>query len=190
MLMGSKMNTFKSKKHRFGLLPSILFLFVLPIFGIGAFWQVQSATASNSKIIRASDTAILDPVLWKKYAPATYGLPDVIAGYRVIGITSHENTPCLPEGYKQIVLEVPEARAGTSDEMIKGFDMAAVERDMSLYSDAIWSYVLGGTFLPAPPILLTRARFVIGSEDWNALIQQTGCYRTDAFKIPALTSDS
>lgn len=184
------MNTFKSKKHRFGLLPSILFLFVLPIFGIGAFWQVYSTPASTGKFIQASEKAILDPVLWKKYAPATYGLPDVIAGYRVIGITSHENTPCLPEGYKQVVLEVPEARAGTSDEMIKGFDMTAVEQEISQFSDAQWSYMLVGTFLPAPPILLRRAQFVIGNKDWNALIQQTGCYRTDAFKIPALTSDS
>lgn len=45
------------------------------------------------------------PTLRSAYDPAQFGIPDTLAGYRVVGVFTEENSVCMQPGEKDLLLE-------------------------------------------------------------------------------------
>lgn len=64
------------------------------LVGIGIFARIQAqGTPTESAYEQTFD-------------PAHYGLPNIIAGYRVLAVLSHENQHCLPPDFKRIIIQI------------------------------------------------------------------------------------
>lgn len=99
--------------------------------------------------------------------PADHGLPDTIAGYRVLAVETSETTACIQPGIVIIVLQVD---ASNLDEMLST-DIDAVLQELNRLKpdrDVVWEFTLVG-----PDV--TFEEFVAGNADVNSRFAGIGC---------------
>ncbi len=78
-----------------------------------------------------------------QFEPKTYGIPDVIAGYKVLAIVTAENTACLRPGEKILVLQ---STAATVDEFLKSAPAETLTQgmDQAGMKSAEWEISIAG----------------------------------------------
>ena len=110
------------------------------------------------------------------YLPAQYGLPDTIAGYKVLAVLTSDNTACMPPGAKRLILQTTQP---TVEEFLETSDAAGIKAELEqkgFPEFAKWGVEIGGPDA-------TFDKVVSENEDWNAFSRKYGC----AQSIPALT---
>lgn len=102
------------------------------------------------------------------YDSAYYGLPDVIAGYRVLLVKTEENTLCLaPKGAKVIVLQSPQPNVNA---FLASGDSTAVSQELEALGKSAkdqWSLQIVG-----PGI--SREQIITSIEEMN-VFWKNGC---------------
>jgi hypothetical protein len=108
------------------------------------------------------------PTWMTPYEQAKQGLPDTIAGLRVLAVLTPGNTACLPPGEKRLVLQAAqpdiESYLGTSN-------YAAITADLNQKS--IDEYVQWNVEIVGPGTTLDQ--FLGENERWNGQRQKSGC---------------
>lgn len=72
--------------------------------------QVGSPYLTLSNLPTEAPTPVLPPLSDSpdQFDPKSYGLPDTIAGYKVLGVVTSENQACMVPGSKSLVLQTTE----------------------------------------------------------------------------------
>ena len=100
-----------------------------------------------------------------QFDPKTYGLPDTIAGYTILGVITAENNACLPPGYKSLLLQAPASTGG--DNNTQPADIAKAMDTLGLTA-AGWQFSIAGP-------TSTRAQLIAGVQAWNQQMEKSGC---------------
>jgi hypothetical protein len=140
--------------------------FILIISALGITAAMRSTAASTPSSNNSS------------YRPEAHGLPEVIAGYRILGVMTPENTACMPENSKRVVVQVA---APSVQSFLSGSpDVIAVRDELRrLYPDIMWGLAIVGPNATAEQI----AR---GNPEWNATFADRDCIRLGG-PIPSRT---
>jgi hypothetical protein len=129
---------------------------ILMISALGITAAIRSTAASPSRYTGS-------------YRPADHGLPDVIAGYRILGVITPENTACTPAGTKRVVLQVAEPTV--EDFLNSSPDFVAAQHELERIDPATrWGIAIVGPRTTAEQI----AR---GNPEWNAAFADGNCVR-------------
>jgi hypothetical protein len=64
----------------------------------------------------------------EKYSPARYGVPEILAGFEVVAVVTHEHNPCSPEDFMEVYLRVPQA---TASEYLQSDTAAQIDEAMA-----------------------------------------------------------
>jgi len=134
--------------------------------------QVGSPYSTQSNVPTLAPMPALPPLNDSpdQFDPKTYGLPETIAGYNVLGVLTSQNTACRPPGLKTFELQTTEP---TVQDYLKNFRQADVMKamsDMGLNTTE-WNISVGG---PGS----TRAQLVAGIQAWNKDRERYGCVQS------------
>ncbi len=90
-------------------------------------------------------TSMLPPLLDSpdQFDPKTYGLPEVIAGYRVLAVKTSTNTACLPQLEKTLVLQTTEPNVQDSLKNFRSTDVDTAMEELGL-KQAEWGLEIAG----------------------------------------------
>jgi hypothetical protein len=100
------------------------------------------------------------------YDPATFGIPETLAGYRILAVTSSQNSPCLPANTQEVLIQAidpmpenPMVARGNGDVI---FELKKINPDVQ------WglSYIM--------PVPFNRAGFASRQDSWNQAMKN-GC---------------
>jgi hypothetical protein len=116
-----------------------------------------------------------------QFDPKTYGLPDTIAGYKVLGVVTSENKACMAPGTKDLVLLTTEP---TVEDYLKNSRPADVLKAMGELglNTTEWGISFAG---PGA----TRDQLITGVQEWNNEMEKYGCVYSGP-AIPAPTSQT
>ena len=146
--------------------------------------QVGSPYPTPSNVPTVAPTPAL-PLLADspdQFDSKTYGLPDTIAGYNVLGVLTSQNTACRPPGLKTLALQTTEP---TVQDYLKNFRQADVMKAMSEMglNTTEWDISVTG---PGS----TREQLIAGVQAWNKENEEYGCAYTGGPAIAAATPTS
>jgi len=104
------------------------------------------------------------------YDPATYGIPDTIAGYKVLTVQTMENTACMSPETMRLTIQPVEPLPGNPLASQSNGDVRAELK--KLKPDVHWElqYITAGPY--------DREKFIVGNATWNETMQSIGCLRT------------
>ena len=147
--------------------------------------QVGSPYPTPSNVLpTVAPTPALPPLADSpdQFDPKTYGLPDRIAGYNVLGVLTSENTACRPPGRKTLVLQTTDP---TLEDYLKNSRPADVMQALAgLGLNTIeWDFSVGG---PSS----TREQMIADVQAQNKEMEKYGCVSTGGPVIPAPTTTS
>ena len=111
-------------------------------------------------------TATPDPFV--TYDPATYGIPDTIAGYKVQAVQTLENTACMLPNAMRLILQSIQS---DFDSFLASSNPQAVLDELAkldLPKDVKWELVFDG------PGLWDREEFISGNAEWNSVRGNNG----------------
>jgi len=134
--------------------------------------EVGSPYPTPSNVPTMAPTSALSPLADSpdQFDPKTYGLPDTIAGYKVLGVVTSENEACVPPGRKILLLQTTDP---TVQDYLKNFRQADVMKamgEMGLNTPE-WNISVGG---PSS----TREQLVAGVQAWNHDREKYGCVQS------------
>lgn len=133
---------------------------------------VGSPYPTPSNVPTVAPTPALPPLADSpdQFDPKTYGLPDTIAGYKVLGVMTSENEACVPPGRKILVLQSTEP---TVQDYLKNFRQADVMKAMSEMglNTTEWNISVSG---PGS----TREQMIAGVQAWNKDREKYGCVQS------------
>jgi hypothetical protein len=91
------------------------------------------------------------------YAPATFGLPEIVAGYRIVAVHSSDNTPCMP--VNTISLTIQAVDPSPDNPMVDRNGGDIIFEVKKLHPDIDWQleYVMPGRIAPANRVPLSAA---------------------------------
>ena len=140
------------------------------IVGLLLSRQLDLASASSGQASPTAATASEKPSRTPAsvYDPAYYGLPDTIAGYKVLAVLTSDNTACMPPGAKRLILQTTQP---TVEEFLKTSDAAGIKAELEqkgFPEFAKWGVEIGGPDA-------TFDKVVSENEDWNAFSRKYGC---------------
>jgi hypothetical protein len=98
------------------------------------------------------------------FDPAIYGIPDEIAGYKVLAALTSENLVCFQEDQRRLVLQAPEQNM---NDLIENSDQQAIDQELSKLDDD-WSISIVG-------IGIDREQVWSQNEKWNLHAIKNGC---------------
>ncbi len=132
-------------------------------------------------LARTAAPAQSDP--FAPFEPATFGIPDVVAGYRIVQVRTDENTACIQPGVMQLTIQPVNAMPGNPLASADGGDIVGALK--ALKPDA----VIGLQYISiANPF--TREQFLEQNQQWN-LMMSGGCESLGGpIIIPTAESDS
>ena len=112
------------------------------------------------------------PSLSESYNPAYFGLPQTVAGYKVLAVLTSDNTACMSPGSRKLVLQAAHSLAAQGDEVLSttaGDAAVAAE----LRKRGLADFAREGWVRVGPE--LTFDEFVMQAQDWNAHRREHGC---------------
>ncbi len=114
-------------------------------------------------------TSVLPPLLDspEQFDPKTYGIPETIAGYKVLAVITSANTACWAPAPKQLVLQSTASSADAFLNSGQATDVEKAMKDLGL-NPSEWSMSFGG---PGS----TREQVISGTQEWNRLMEKGGC---------------
>ena len=116
-----------------------------------------------------------------QFDPKTYGLPDTMAGYTVLGIVTSDNKACLPPGYKELVLKSTDPTLQDAIKNDRTADVIKAMGDLGLNTTG-WGISVGGPNS-------TREQLIAGVQAWNKENETSGCsYSGPAIEASTPTS--
>jgi hypothetical protein len=116
-----------------------------------------------------------------QFDPKTYGLPDTIAGYTVLGVITPQNQACIMDGRNTVVLQTTDP---TVQDYLKNSQPADVMKALAGLglSTTQWGYSIAG---PGS----TREQLIAGAQAWNKESEKYGCV-TNGPAVPVATPTS
>lgn len=69
---------------------------------------IAGVTSPDGTMTFFTPTPIPLPSNLDSYLPAHYGLPETLAGYRILIVESIENRPCMPPDFRNIIVQISE----------------------------------------------------------------------------------
>jgi hypothetical protein len=120
--------------------------------------------------IAPTPTATMPPLadVPESYDPKTYGLPDEIAGYKVLVVVTSENQACMPPGMKSITVQ-------TLD--VDGFLQNQQSPDIFEAMEALGlNMTEWGVGIVGPGT--NREQIIQGVQEWNKDMHNSGCTTT------------
>lgn len=108
------------------------------------------------------------PIDTSLYEPWHYGIPDTIAGYKVVAVISSENTECFPDGMMSLKLQVPDLPFDPSDLSPTITSLGSIREAVNALGipNLRW-----GTVYPDA----TLESLVRANESWNQARRLNGC---------------
>ena len=98
------------------------------------------------------------------YAPAAYGIPNIVAGYKIFAVLTSENTMCMLLGAKRLVLQSSQPEPDYPD--TSSVTQELKERGIKDIDQ--WEIMIVG-----PGTNLEQ--FLAENEKWNADAKKNGC---------------
>jgi hypothetical protein len=136
-----------------------LMLFALGVVVLIGLFRGLSASSDTSTGLKSTSIA---PV----YAPSNYGIPDTLAGYKVLAVLTADTEACMQPGKKYLILQASQAGV---EEFLKAVDPKALDtalRQAGLTKDEVEIGVAGpGATLD---VMLSEI------QKWNQLMKN-GC---------------
>jgi hypothetical protein len=145
---------------------------------------VGSPYPTPSQAPTVAPTSVLPPLADSpdQFDPKTYGLPDTIAGYRVLGVVTPKNKACIMDGSNTLVLQTTDP---TVQDYLKSFRQTDVMKAMSEMglNTTGWNISVAG---PGS----TREQLIAGVQAWNKENEKYGCAYSEPPGIPAPTGQT
>jgi hypothetical protein len=114
-----------------------------------------------------------------QFDPKTYGLPDTIAGYKVLGVITPKNEACVMGGRNTLVLQTTDPTVQDYLKNSRPSDIIKAMTDLGLNTTE-WNYSIAG---PGS----TRQQLIAGAQAWNQDMEKNGCVYGGGPAIPAVT---
>lgn len=153
------------KQFRFLFMP-IVFILLVIVFSIAILRQSPVSASS----LRGENA----PTARTIYDPAPYGIPDVLAGYKVLAVLTSENTACIATGEKRLVLQSSQQQV----DVINHSDAIDQELNKLGVTDVnTWEIMLVG-----PGI--TQEQFLAENEKWNTVFKKSECVKLGPITNP------
>jgi hypothetical protein len=150
--------------RNFVLMPGLV---LIVAFSIVLIAQIRS-TSLDLKEGDPSNTLV--PEMESSYEPSVYGLPNVIAGYRVLAVLTPENTACMVPGSRRLVLQ---ALAQNVEGFLQDTGMGAVQQELAnleVATGVTWQFSFVGPNS-------TKERIISGIATLNAHFRENECIR-------------
>lgn len=125
-------------------MPLIVALVIVAVFGlVGVYAANQRSTAP-------------DP--FAPYDPATFGIPDIVAGYRILAITTPDNTACMMPNEMRVLIQAVDPMPDNPMVDRNGGDI--IFEVKKLHPDIDWGleYIM--------PVPFDRNQFVASMQSW------------------------
>ena len=153
-------------------LAGIVLLIGLVVVLIGLFSSAKGPQAASSTI-DPHVTSTPTPV--NPYAPSIYGIPDTLAGYKVLAVLTADTEACMQPGKKHLILQTSQTNV---EDFLKAVDSKAIDtalRQAGLTPDEVEIMIAG------PGATLDVMFLEI--QKWNEDRKKHGCV-TSAPAIP------
>lgn len=141
----------------------VALLIGLVVVLIGLFSSATGPRAASSTI---DPQATPTPTPVNPYAPSKYGLPDTLAGYKVLAVLTADTEACMQPGKKHLILQASQVGV---EEFLKTVDSKAIDtalRQAGLTADEVEIMIGGpGTTLD---VIISEI------QKWNQLMKN-GC---------------
>lgn len=141
------------------LLISSIFLLVA-VLGIASIGSVRPP--SYAQLPSSTDSPVIG-----SYEPGQYGLPDFIAGYKVLAVLTSDNTACLETNTKRLVLQ-------TTDPNVENFlshshpeAISQALEQLGLTKSALWDWEVVSADISSQEVMEHIQR-------WNQDMAQAG----------------
>ncbi|MBC8098816.1 MAG: hypothetical protein H7Y11_05195 [Armatimonadetes bacterium] len=103
-----------------------------------------------------------------RYLPAYYGLPDTIAGYKVLAVMTSENTECIGiPGQQRLVIQVTEPDL---DHYLSGDTYDVLQKAVAALGNSSTTIMITGPGADFETL-------VSENERWNQVRKQNGCFK-------------
>jgi hypothetical protein len=151
---------------------------VLPL-GVGTLF-LSSLALLPAAIAPASPSVTSSLAAFTPYDPATYGIPYIIAGYKILAVKTAQNTACIPRGRMTITIQSPEPDVQSFLDNSGNMRMVSdtLKQMPSLAGIDVMLMFTG-------PHAWNPARFMAEVNRWNDLMKK-GCNRLGG-AIPSMT---
>lgn len=136
----------------------LITLVVISIVGFSLLFvaALQSKSTQEFPILPTQEFPILPTATssLKNYDPGYYGLPDVIAGYKILGVQTSENIACIPPGTIRLVLQTSQPDL---DSFLKHTPNGSVESELKKFSikPKRWEFQYVGPGISKEDVLAT-----------------------------------
>ena len=125
-------------------------LVVMLIVGFSVLFVavLQSKSTHELSILPTATSSL------KTYDPAYYGLPEVIAGYKILGVETSENIACMPPGTIRLLLQTSQPDL---DSFLKHTPNGDVESELKKFSikPKQWEFQYVGPGISKEDVLAT-----------------------------------
>lgn len=112
------------------------------------------------------------------YHPATFGIPEIVAGYRIFTVQTAQNTACMPPDEMRLIVQAVDPSPDNPMFSREGGDLVAELEKLKP------DIKLGLEFIM--PISLQREQFVIQHIQRNEAAKKNGCLQLGG-PIPTIT---
>ena len=153
-------------------LAGIVLLIGLVVVLIELFSSAKGPQAASSTI---DPHATSTPTPVSPYSPSNYGLPNTIAGYKVLAVLTDNTLACMMPGKKRLILQANQA---SIEDYLKASDPMALDtalHQVGLTTDEVEIEVVGPT--------TTLDGILLEIQKWNEDRKKHGCV-TSAPAIP------
>ena len=149
---------------------------VLVAISVLAIKQPSASASYRNRIVPTSNPTVTIPT--GPFDPASYGVPDSIAGYKVLAVISANNTACVGPDDKRLVLltDEPTVMDTVNKSQIDAVNVEAARLGLT-------DYTKGGIQWAGPGT--TTQQVVAGLQEWNKAIAAAGsCLQTGPIPVP------
>lgn len=129
--------------------------------------------------ILVSTVSIVSPQSDKgvSYKPATYGIPDTIAGYTVLAVKTSENTACMLSGTKRIIVQTSDSDV---DEFLRNNNPNAVQQELASLKLATTNWELEYV---GPGVVWSEEEFLSQNDEWNSQFRFSECLKFEPLNM-------
>jgi len=149
----------------------VISLAAISLLAIQPYELAKLVTPSPNTPMNPTATPSADPK--STYDPATYGIPDTIAGYRVLAVKTLENTACMLPNTLQLILQASNPNVESFLENNRSDQVQAELAKLQLTRLVVrWETTFAG-----PALVWDWDKFISGNDEWNAQMKRHGCLK-------------
>jgi hypothetical protein len=130
-------------------------------------YPAPGPTPSNAPTAAPTSAVPLPADSPDQFDPKTYGLPDTIAGYKVLGVVTSENTACRPPGRNTVVLQTTDPTVQDYLKNSRAADVMKALAGLGLNTTK-WDFSIVGLYY-------TREQLVASAQANNHEMEKYGC---------------